>query len=227
MEILTSLELANLQKKSIREIAHISAAIHIFWRLLSSEIAGFSLWKWSPLGDHNVRILVLTKAFRPKNPQISYPKILNDKQPIDNQKRSINMKSGILGGRFLFFCRWKLLFIWLSVELENDGPRLPRRFLWFWTRWCFQTSGNMFVKLDQGKQHIESPKLRCADRNQKGSSKSLPCYERILNRSELHFSLPSVRNSGSYPENSQSFRPPKRISRTHLFQANLQLRRFI
>ena len=178
----------------------------------ATTMSGF--WFWPKLSD-------------PKNPQISYPKILNDKQPIDNQKRSINMKSGILGGRFLFFCRWKLLFIWLSVELENDGPRLPRRFLWFWTRWCFQTSGNMFVKLDQGKQHIESPKLRCADRNQKGSSKSLPCYERILNRSELHFSLPSVRNSGSYPENSQSFRPPKRISRTHLFQANLQLRRFI
>ena len=104
MEILPSLEPANSQKKSRWEIAHASAICLIFSEdSCPRKLQGFSLWKWSPLGDHNVRILVLTKAFRPKNPQISYTKILNDKLPIDNQKRSINMKSGILGGPFLFF----------------------------------------------------------------------------------------------------------------------------
>lgn len=104
MEILPSLEPANLPKKSMWEIAHASAICLIFSEdSRPRKLQGFSLWSWSPLGDHNVRILVLTKAFRPKNRQISYPIILHDKLLIDNQKRSINMKSGVLGGPFLFF----------------------------------------------------------------------------------------------------------------------------
>lgn len=42
------------------------------------------------------------QSFQTNRPQISYPNILNDKLPIDNQKRSINMKSGILGGSLFF-----------------------------------------------------------------------------------------------------------------------------
>lgn len=205
------------EKIDVGDCTRISNLFDIFWRLPSSEIAGFF-------------VMELVTAGRPQCQDFSFDQSFQTKKSADflsdhfawqatywQPKKKHQYEIRRPRWTFPFFCRWKLLFIWPGVELENDGPRLPRRFLWFWTRWCFQTSWNMFVKLDQGKQNIESLKLRCADRNRKSRFLQIPpCYERILNTpSSISRSLPFATAEVTL-KNSQSFRPPKRKSNSSL-----------